>query len=62
MLNQHATKLQWKHGSTYRRRMILKALSWASLFEDNPLFASSCLDISSSTFQDEHLLNIVRSS
>lgn len=36
---------------THRRRIILRALSWASLFEDNPLFDCCCLITSSSTFQ-----------
>lgn len=41
---------------THRRRTILIALSWASLFEDKPLFASCCLRISDSTLKAEYLL------
>jgi len=43
--------LTQKKKKTHRRRIILRALSWASLFEDNPLFDCCCLITSSSTFQ-----------
>ena len=55
--HQEQVSLTQKMKKTNWRRIILIALSCASLFEDNPLFDCCCLITSSSTFEKQYFFN-----